>query len=424
MTSVHRPLSTWVARLSASGEIGPINGGREQADARTLPWFGTEWTRARVPAIRIGQSPRAELALALIEDGTGAIVVELDNYGQGLPVSEAGLAAVADAERHWPDITSGPGWTVLTDEPLQLRYLLLKRLVAESGSAPPTDLFHILDWHLVQRLAEQLARATIGEAARGAPIVLRHWFSSAVRGLTAALEQLDAGQRAARADVQQQGIQNLLTALRRADVRRIPESPRSALATLLTAIADAEPIYAFAVRARRQALTDSAGDRDSLYIALEPHLAAAAAGNEREQQTDRFGEAGFSLAATRSARGLLTISAYLAAADVAVLPLFLAIRVELPQAPAEDRIYWVALRLEDDQLTGSVEVPLPGRTFVVSADDVPVGLAALRFTDPAILLRSIRVSEFETGNTWLEAAEELPASHAVRVAAVRFGEPE
>lgn len=420
MTSRHRPLSTWVARVSPSGLLGPVNDGRERADARTFSWFESDWTRARLPAARAGRA--AQTALALVEDGTGAVVAELDNYGRPLPVSGAGLAVIAAVERQWPSVDGGAGWTALAAESLQLRHLLLRRLVTESAAPPPAGLFHILDWHLVADLAVQLTRRTAGENPDGPRIALRHWFAPAVRGLTAGLEQLDAGHRAGRPDARHQGTQGLLAALETADVLRIPEPTRFALADLLAAIADAQPMYASAARARSRALTGLPDGDELLRIALEPELLLRGSEGDREQQTDIVGEPGFTLSVTRSALGQLMISASVTAGDPSALPLFLSVEVRLPEAPAEDRSYWIALRHEDERLTGTLVLPLPRFTFVVSAADLPVGAAALRFADPAVLLRSIRVSDFDTATAWSEAAEDLPDGHAVRTAAIRFRE--
>ncbi len=93
-----------------------------------------------------------------------------------------------------PIITEGSDWSVLALETMQLRYLLLRRLTADTG-APPPWLFHILDWHRVDELAAQLTRRLTGAVGDEPLIVLMHHYSPAVPGLTSALEQIDAGFR-------------------------------------------------------------------------------------------------------------------------------------------------------------------------------------------------------------------------------------
>ncbi|MDG4813956.1 hypothetical protein O7628_00340 [Micromonospora sp. WMMD956] len=410
MTSVHRPMSTWVARLGTAGSVGPVNDGHRRADARTLPWFETTWSR-----VRAGEPA----ALALIEEGTGTVVVELDNYSVPIPVSEAGLTVVVQAEREWPAITESSDWSALAFEPIQLRYLLLRRLNAEAG-APPPWLFHILDWHRVDELAAQITRRLTGGGDEPL-IVLRHHYSPAVPGLTSALEQIDAGYREGNAEARYRGLAALLTAVRAGDVDRLPRSTRAALLSMLAAVAAGSRMLGVAVRETARQL---AGDPFRTYLTselLEPLFEAAAAGEDREQETTPVGEPGFALSVTRSVRRRLLITARVAPGGDD-LPSFLHVRVIVPGAPGEDRQLWISLRPEGDALTGTVDIPLPPAAFEVTVADVPVTAAALRFTAPDELLDSIRAADFASADVWLDTGDALPDGHPVREAARRFEE--
>jgi hypothetical protein len=418
MTSTHRPLSPWVARVGPDGRLGRINDGQERADARTLSWFAGEWIRTRITAARAGQEP--QIALGLREENTGDAVAELDNYGVPLSVSEEGLAVVADAEARWPDVPVDLRWAALAREPLQLRHLLLRRLVAEAPGPLSAGLFHMLDWERVEALAGQVAVRLDGAPAEGPPIELRHWYSPAVRGLTAGLEQLDAGQRAGRAEIVWQGMERLLGAVRAGDVDRLPGGTREAVAALLAAVARAEPRYRFAARSLTGDLTGAPENPPLATGLLTPALTAAAAEGDREQETTSAGEQGFEMIVTRSARGLLFVTVEIAVGDG--LGAFLTVRVALPGRPEEDRTYLVALGNDDGLLTGTLRLPLPRADFVVTADELPVGATALRFADPGQLLDSLRASDYQTARTWRNLATDLPEGHAVREAVRRFEE--
>lgn len=424
MTSLHRPLSSWVARVYPGGRLGTVNDGRERADARELPWFATDWTRVRVPAGRPGQ-PLVD-ALGLVEDRTGAVVAELDNGGVPLPVSVSGLATVADAERGWPAFAADERWAGLRREPLQLRHLLLKRLVAEATGPLRPDLFHMLDWDRVDELTAALTAGIGGRATDdGPPIALRHWFAPAVRGLTAALEQFDAGRRAGNVPVRRQGFTSLVTAIHAGDVDRLPAGTRTALAAFVTAVAVTEPMYVFAARAVTAALAGATGTRSRPSAVLEPEFPPAAAGDDRDGESQDLGDLQLTVTVTMTAQSRLILAVSVAAGDESTAddpPTFLEVQVRVPAYPADGGTYWVALRRERDRLVGAVDTPLPRQRFEVVASDLPVGASALRYADAERLLDSIRVADFPTTNAWLDAADRLPPGHAVRAAARMFEE--
>jgi hypothetical protein len=411
-------LSQWVARVGQGGRLGRINDGQERADARALTWFAEGWVRTRVTVVQAGQEPQNVLGLR--DESTGDVVAELDNCGVPLPVSEVGLEVVSDMEAHWPDVPADPRWSALSHEPQQLRHLLLRRLASEAPRPPDAALFHVLDWPRVEELARQLTARLDGTPSDGPLIELRHWYSPAVRGLTAGLEQIDAGQRGDSADVVRQGMERLIAAVRAGDVNRLPGSTRQAIATLLTVVARTEPRYRFAVRSVNRELIGTAGSPSLRTGVLSPALATSAAERDREQETMSVDEPGIRLTVTKSARALLFVVVEVAAGDGP--DAFVSIEVELPGRPEESRSYLIALGNDDGRLAGTLRLPLPRLVFEVATDGLPIGAAALRFADPAKLLESLLAGDYRTAQTWLDLAAGLPEGHAVREAVRRFEE--
>ena len=142
---LHRPLSDWIARVhpGAPGRLpvlGLVNDGDERTDARTMPRFRTEpWTRTSLIVERAGEHCRA-LALRASD---GSAVVELDDCGAPIAVSQTGAELIDRLENHWAEPPADQR-TVdrLRAEGLALRYFLLHRLARETH-APPA-LFHSL----------------------------------------------------------------------------------------------------------------------------------------------------------------------------------------------------------------------------------------------------------------------------------------
>ncbi|MGW4464750.1 hypothetical protein [Micromonospora sp. NPDC004704] len=420
MTGRHRPLSPWVARVGSDGLLGEINDGHEHCDARDLSWFTGIWGRTRITAARAGQAP--QLVLALREQGSGDTVVELDNYGTPLQISEQGLAVIAEAESAWPDLADGPGWSALAGEPLQLRHLLLRRLVAEAVAPPDPALFHMLDWDQVEGLAGQITARLEGTVAETPSIELRHWYSPALPGLTAGLEQIDAGQRTGRSEILWRGVERLFTALRDGDVRRLPTGSRQAIVTLLAAVITAEPRYRFAAHNLTADLAGEPAAPSPSTGVLGPALQIAAAGHnhDHEEETTSAGADGFEVIVTRSALSQVHVTVEIVTA--AGFAAFLTVLLHRDGRAQPDRRYVLALAADDGVLTGTLQLSMPREDFTISVDSLPVNAAALRFTEPDRLVDSIRASDYQTGQTWRAVAAGLPPDHAVREAVRRFEE--
>ncbi|MFG3013012.1 hypothetical protein ACGFZB_21595 [Streptomyces cinerochromogenes] len=241
----HRPLSDWIARVRTTGPgLGAVNDGSERTDARTMRRFTEQaWTRTSAVVTWQGEARRA-LALRA-PDGT--TVVELDDFGGPVPVSEAGAALVARLESAWDALPADPATVaVLRAESPALRYFLLHRAARETH-APP-ELFHCLPWERVTATADSAAallRAEAGEAGAGAvpPPAggLRHWFAPAAAPLAGPLQVLEAGLRSGRPGPWfGREAAHLLSGVLAAETARLPRSARHALAGLADALAAAD----------------------------------------------------------------------------------------------------------------------------------------------------------------------------------------
>ncbi|MEV6107110.1 hypothetical protein AB0M28_20690 [Streptomyces sp. NPDC051940] len=242
--TVHRPLSSWIARLvpgapNEPASLGRINDGDERADAREMNRFRTAaWARTSVTVSR-NDAPARALALQAPD---GSRVVELDDLGRPLPVTKDGADLVAELETSWTTVPADPRTVArLRAQSLELRYLLLHRLDRET--AAPAALFHCLPWRRVEAAADSVAALLdpIGtppspaNGAAGTPEAreLRHWFTPAATSLAGPLSVLEAGLRGAR-DGRWFGREAaaLLTGLIAANPARLPTSTRSALSAL------------------------------------------------------------------------------------------------------------------------------------------------------------------------------------------------
>jgi hypothetical protein len=121
----HRPLSDWIARVRAAAPgqpavLGAVNDGSERTDARTMRRFGEQaWTRTGVIVMWQGAPCRA-LALRAAD---GTTVVELDDFGGPVRVSEAGAGLVARLETAWAALPADPATVAaLRAESPALRY--------------------------------------------------------------------------------------------------------------------------------------------------------------------------------------------------------------------------------------------------------------------------------------------------------------
>ncbi|GFN01949.1 hypothetical protein Smic_05050 [Streptomyces microflavus] len=75
--------------------------------------------------------------------------------------------------------------------------------------------------------------------------------------------------------------------------------------------------------------------------------------------------------------------------------------------------FWIALRVRESSLLGSLELFSPQGRFELVADEPPVPFAALRTLSATDLLPSLRASSTATVRLWKSAATVLPAEHPV-----------
>ncbi|WP_433455350.1 hypothetical protein ACQPXS_45600 [Streptomyces sp. CA-142005] len=433
----HRPLSDRVARVWSAepgrpAVLGPVNDGSERTDARTMARFSTRaWTRTNVPTTRQGAPCRA-LAL-LAPDGT--MVVELDDAGAPIPVSEGGTRLVARLESEW-DALPADAATVsgLRAESTALRYFLLHR-VARETQAPP-QLFHCLPWERVTATAGSattlLRVRTPDPGAEALPPPdgeLRHWFTPAATPLAGPLQVLDAGLRTGRAGPWfGREAAHLLSGLLSADTARLPRTTRHALADLAEALGEADRVlhhtaHLAATRLRNSTTTVRTAFRRRLD---SDFVLRASSGEHNTSRTEFLEHWPVTTGLTVTAGGVLEIETEIEdqpdppARRLADGPLFQPVTLR----PATDAAtpasggtrYWMALNPSPGLLHGFLAVPLPGATFDVDLAGPPM---PLRFLDRVALAEwelSLPANERVLLSHWRRMTDELPRYHPVRVA--------
>ncbi|MEU2489555.1 hypothetical protein BCL80_1259 [Streptomyces avidinii] len=427
---VHRPLSVWAASVPSSAPTRPprpgtlvVNDGDERADARRLPKFAHGWRRTAIP---LGAD---RFALGLVHARTGERVVELGSTAAPVLISDAGLRVLAHLEDHWPNASLDEAQQgVLGGESVEVRRLVLARLADEGR--PPAALFHLLPWHLVDRLAGALSTALLGQDAldTGPVIALRNWFSPAGSRFTAALEQLDEGVRAHDRGLIRVAAASLCTRLGALDADRLPAGTRAALAELADVLARDDRFlgHAAAVAAARLRGGHAAPSRDPATV-MATHLADAADGPSgiRRERTE-FERPPFTVRLTVSATGRCTVSARatlttderdrLAREYGAVL---LPVRISGQDGA---RRYWLILQVTSSSdggplgLSGAISTRLPEGDFVAAdVDGAPLGLAEAGLLDVEEVERSVRaVTAYGAHQQWEHVAASLPANHPLR----------
>ncbi|GAA0971907.1 hypothetical protein GCM10009555_024060 [Acrocarpospora macrocephala] len=405
--AVHRP-ETGTARWDPSADV---NDGDDRADARLLPEFGAGWLRRRVT---LDISPGV---LGLVHQESGRIVVELDEMAQPIEVSEAGLAIIDRIEAQWPEaVLDAAELEALGNERIPLRHLLVRRL-AEEGD-PPAELFHVLPWDLVSRLAEEVIAALQGTTP-GTPIWLRHWFTPAGSRFTAALEQLAAGQRAADATVARLGATALCARLPRLEISRVPRVARLGLSRLMDVLASGDPFLAYSARLASQHLTgdDHAGARNGHLVRLTSTLRPAAATDRRiRRHSEQLHRDPFTidLHVTDTGRLEIDVAATLTpdlAATVSRTYHVMVLPVDV-RGTDGDFSYFIPLQVTSDGLVGFASLPMPSGEFEVTFDDPPIGLAEVKFLHADDLRSSVRTVRTNRAlRPWRELAARLPADH-------------
>ncbi|MFE5138435.1 hypothetical protein ACFRDV_12275 [Streptomyces fagopyri] len=348
--------------------------------------------------------------------------MELNELAMPLVISENGVRVISRIERHWPDAApSEAELRVLSNESVDVRRLLLARLADEGR--PPAELFHLLPWHLVGRLADNLTNA-LGEAERsdtGAVIRLRHWFRPVGSRFTASLEQLDEGVREDDRGLIRVAATSLCTRLTELDTARLPATTREALATLTDTLArDNRFLGHAAVRAATRLRHEEDRFRHP-GAHMATHLVDAAdTSSDVRRESNEFERPPFTLRLTVSATGRVTLSAraLLTPDDDARLArdygvVLLPVKIADAQSSAR---YWLTLQATGTYLGGSISLPIPRGDFVeADIDGPPAGIADAGTLDPDEVERSVlAVTAYSAVQQWQTVARSLSANHPLR----------
>ncbi|CAO0829565.1 hypothetical protein GCM10010298_48150 [Streptomyces microflavus] len=423
----HRPLARWVARLGTDGSVpatyrvtGRVNDGAERTDARVLPLFqDPAWRRTSLPARRDEGS--AVTALALQHSVHGIAYAELDDYGRPLPASAEGAQLVGRIEELWDAPPAEPEvLRVLAGEGLDLRHVLLHRLGDETE--PPPALFHTLPWNDLEAVAGNVLTMLGGAGPVERPRrELRHWLTPAATRLAGPLAILERGMREGRDPVMlRYEAASLLTGLLTVRPERIPQSTARQLAQVAEQLSTRDPLLRHTARVVAKRLhTDRTQVRiPSLALRLDSVLPPAArmtGASHIRTITDGL----FVVQAEHTPGGQVRVTvtlpkpadgaegAWAADTDDLVAPLTLR-SAERMAAP-----FWIALRVRESSLLGSLELFSPQGRFELVADEPPVPFAALRTLSATDLLPSLRASSTATVRLWKSAATVLPAEHPV-----------
>lgn len=418
MSPTHRPLSAWIAHIAPdAGEPGPVNDGDDRSDAREMDYFADGWHRVAVP---LG----ADSSALGLTHSNGATVVELDDFGVPITISSLGLAVIDRVEQRWPliDDVLADEFPVLGDESLPVRYWLLERLDVEGD--PPDEVFRILPWNLLDRAVEQVSAGLKPDGEVGELVEIRHWLTPAVRGLTGPLEQLDHGLRSGDRRIARLGASALLANLRDISVSRIPDTSRERLNRLVNLLGILDPLYRHTSRIVAARLTGGP-PVSRIRAVLNPSMEAAAGTETVRQHSEVLGDDDQWVRITKTRAGKVHLTAHVARVNTVDgllterLGAFLPVRL-VPRDGRPELRFWIALYVEDDHLVGSIEVVLSQGDSRFDADDAPVGVDDLEFTDPTALLASLQASSPLSQQCWFDVAEELPSAHPVRVAVERY----
>lgn len=441
----HRPLSDWIARVrpGAPGQppsLGRINDGDERADARTMPRFGTRsWTRTSLVVERAGSLGRS-LALRA-PDGT--TVVELDDFGAPVGVSERGAALVSRLEEQWADPPAGPDVVDgLRAESLALRYFLLHRLGRET--APPPRLFHCLPWERVDaaaRSALSLLHAETGTSTPAVPVPppdgeLRHWFTPAVSSLAGPLQVLEAGLRTGRTGPWYgREAASLLGGLLAARPERLPATTRRVLAELADALGESDRALRHPARLAAARLTGVGPIAPvTLRRNLDSDFALQASSGEQRSEQGEFLEAWpVAAALTVTGSGLLLVELEIEdhpsppARRRTDGPLCQPVTVRSLGAAdagsaASNSRYWMLLTASGGTLQGFVAVPVPSGSFEVDLDAPPVPLRFLNRVPAGELEASLPANERVTLSQWHTVIDPLDPHHPARTALTAYTE--
>lgn len=450
--AVHRPLSSWIARLEPGtpgvpASLGRINDGNERADAREMSRFRTlTWARTSVIVGR-NEAPARALALRAPD---GLLVVELDDFGRPLPVTENGADLIAGLEESWTAVPADPRTVArLRAESLQLRYLLLHRLGRETTA--PAPLFHCLPWSRVEAAAHSVAALLdpvgtpplTANGVMGAPEAgeLRHWFTPAATSLAGPLSVLEAGLRDDRVGLWfGREAAALLTGLLTADPARLPVSTRAALAALAERLG-ADPALRHGARLVGARLTRSAPgpstvlEELSLTARLDSEFVLLASSGEPEDEDERvvtLRERPLTAEVAVTRDGMVDIDLMIeddgraprrtAAQDgtlcypVRVSP----VRGTAAVGAGAPSRYWMVLERATSGWNGFLTVPVPDGQFDIGLDAPPLALPFLDQVPLAELRASLHANELIGSTRWHEMIDGLDRHHPARAALAAY----
>lgn len=397
--------------------LGAVNDGDPRSDARTMSYFAEGWRRV---AVSVGGNGHV-LGLS---HTSGRTVVELDDFGGPIAVSRQAIALLTNVEQRWPVVDGDLAGQIrsLARESLPLRYWLLIRLETEGD--PPDEIFEILPWEL---LDQAIASVTGGLKPGGQPgdlVEIRHWLTPAVRGLSSAIEQLDHGLRVGDPRIARLGATALVGNLRDLPMSRIPQSSKDGLANIVTQLGNLDPLYRHAARFVAARLS-GAGSVSPLRIDMNPLLEMAGSQGEVREHIENLGDEHHQIRLIQTRNGWVQITAKITIGRTDTHPLaaqpavFLPLQVR-PRDGSPPLGLWLALHVDGDDLVGSLNLALPKGWSQIDADEVPVGVDSLANVSPETLLPSLHAATAMTAERWLEIADELPATHPVRIAATTF----
>ncbi|MDX3315035.1 hypothetical protein P1S61_39470 [Streptomyces sp. ME08-AFT2] len=450
--AVHRPLSSWIARLvsgapGTAASLGRINDGNERADAREMSRFRTAaWART---SVTVGRNEAPARALAL-QAADGSLVVELDDFGRPLPVTEDGADLIAGLEESWTAVPADPLTVArLQVESLELRYLLLHRL--ERETAAPAALFHCLPWSRVEAAAHSVAAlldpvgtpSSSANGVVGAPEAreLRHWFTPAATSLAGPLSVLEAGLRSDRGGLWfGREAADLLTGLFTADPARLPASTRSALAALAERLG-ADPTLRHGARLASTRLTGPGPGPGpstvfvnlSLTARLDSEFVLLASSGEPEDENERvvtLREQPLTAEVAVTRDGMLDVE--LAIEDDGRAPartvaqdgpLCYPVRVSPVRGTAGARApsrYWMMLDRADSGWNGFLTVPVPDGQFDIGLDAPPLALPFLDRVPLAELRASLHANELIGSTRWHGMIDGLHRHHPAHAALAAY----
>jgi hypothetical protein len=183
---------------------------------------------------RVTLSGSSASALALVEPGSGGgdALLEIDDFGRPLGVSDTGVRAVRrlDAWFSGEEVDLEPVVEALMGEPPPLRTAVLQRAERSVDHVPPL-LLRLAPWELLEASTRALVESLAGRPDCSAPL-LRHYFRTAAPAMVSALAS-------ARRALERDGAlgpgeaDEIAAAAKALPVQWMPDSTRAAVEQLL-----------------------------------------------------------------------------------------------------------------------------------------------------------------------------------------------